>query len=302
MKILYIAGSGRSGSTVIGNILGSQKGISHIGEACWISNNIVNKDLLCGCGSSFRGCTVWDSIIKQAFPKLSNKEVAKRLDFASQNFTCRNVVTALLGVRYSLSDYLDALEKLYNAISNKLNTNVIVDTSKVPSYGFLLSQLKNTQVYFLHLVRDPRAVAYSWSKNVVLRKDTNKKESHQEVRALNSACRTWLLWNVTTELLQYSHNYMRINYEDFALYPVEVLNQVLTYIEEPQSKIPDHHSGVFTVSCNHTVWGNPNRMMQGKIKVQHDQKWIGAMPNGDKVKAYLMTLPLAVRYGYPADI
>lgn len=46
IRVLYIVGSGRSGSTIIGNILGRIEGFSHVGELRYIwDRNIIESRL-----------------------------------------------------------------------------------------------------------------------------------------------------------------------------------------------------------------------------------------------------------------
>ena len=64
----------------------------------------------------------------------------------------------------SLGEYAENTGRLYTAIADTTGCDVIVDSSKWPQYGLLLSETLPFDVYVLHLVRDPRAVAYSWQR------------------------------------------------------------------------------------------------------------------------------------------
>jgi len=67
MKVLYIGGSGRSGTTIIGNILGSARGFVHVGELRYIFDRGLIQNRLCGCSAPFRRCSVWNEVLLQAF-------------------------------------------------------------------------------------------------------------------------------------------------------------------------------------------------------------------------------------------
>ena len=54
--VLYIAGWGRSGSTIMGNILGQLPGFAHVGELSNVWSRGVIEDSLCGCGARFSEC------------------------------------------------------------------------------------------------------------------------------------------------------------------------------------------------------------------------------------------------------
>jgi hypothetical protein len=59
-----------------------------------------------------------------------------------------------------LQDYLVGLEKLYQGIRAYTGSKVIIDSSKSLLYGYLLGMLPTIDLYVLHIVRDPRGVAY----------------------------------------------------------------------------------------------------------------------------------------------
>ena len=63
-KVLYIAGSGRSGSTILDNILGQIEGFFPVGEFVYVWNRLAN-DGICSCGSRFRACELWGPVLER---------------------------------------------------------------------------------------------------------------------------------------------------------------------------------------------------------------------------------------------
>src|SRR5207249_8771406 len=67
VKVLYVAGSGRSGSTILDRILGQVDGFFSAGELC----NLWGRGLLarrrCGCGTPVPDCPVWGAVLAEAF-------------------------------------------------------------------------------------------------------------------------------------------------------------------------------------------------------------------------------------------
>ena len=53
IKILNITGWGRSGSTILGSILGEIEGFFYAGEIRNIWNRVLLENRLCGCGVPF---------------------------------------------------------------------------------------------------------------------------------------------------------------------------------------------------------------------------------------------------------
>src|SRR4029077_18987486 len=63
----------------------------------------------------------------------------------------------------ALREYAEVAGRLYRAIAAATGARVIVDTSKRTGDAALLRCLPGVGPRVLHVVRDPRAVAYSWS-------------------------------------------------------------------------------------------------------------------------------------------
>jgi hypothetical protein len=59
VKVLYIAGSGRSGSTILDNTLGQIDGFFSVGELRYIWERGLIEDRLCGCGERVHQCPFW---------------------------------------------------------------------------------------------------------------------------------------------------------------------------------------------------------------------------------------------------
>ena len=63
IKLVYIAGYPRSGSTLLLRLLGAAPGYFAIGELheVWLRSFI--EDQLCGCGRSFSECDFWEQVV-----------------------------------------------------------------------------------------------------------------------------------------------------------------------------------------------------------------------------------------------
>src|SRR5205085_9377274 len=66
VRVLLIAGSGRSGSTLLANLLGSVPGVFSAGEMRYLFDRGLRDNRLCGCGVPFRECPVWTRILTAA--------------------------------------------------------------------------------------------------------------------------------------------------------------------------------------------------------------------------------------------
>jgi len=63
VKVLYIAGETRSGSTLLDCMLGETGSFFSTGELFLIWRQGFMQDLLCGCGKKIRDCEFWGAVI-----------------------------------------------------------------------------------------------------------------------------------------------------------------------------------------------------------------------------------------------
>jgi hypothetical protein len=306
LKILYIAGFGRSGSTILGNILNEIDGFFHVGELCYLAQKSLIHNTMCGCGVAFQECTTWNYILDKAFGGFDQINSQQLLNFYEKAPKNKEIILKLL-VHQKISldnhteNYLIFLRKLYLAIHSITESNVIVDSSKLAWYGYLLGKMPNIQLYILHLIRDSRSTGYSWRRKK-LRTDTkeNKNELMERTEIITSSCQ-WNSANLAIKLIAKSFKkpYLQIKYEDFIQSPQETTETVLSFIKEKNN----YNSLTFdnaqvNLGLNHTIWGNPNRIETGPIKLSLDNEWQTNMKLSDKMISTILTLPWLIKYGY----
>ena len=78
MRVLFLAGSGRSGSTLVTTALGQVDGFFAAGELRYLWQRGLVDNRPCGCGRPFRECPVWTAILR-AVPPVEPAGVAARL-------------------------------------------------------------------------------------------------------------------------------------------------------------------------------------------------------------------------------
>jgi hypothetical protein len=69
------------------------------------------------------------------------------------------------GLERAVVAYREVLGRVYRAVRSVSGASVIVDSSKYATYGGLLAGVPGLDLRALHLVRDSRAVAYSWRRS-----------------------------------------------------------------------------------------------------------------------------------------
>lgn len=303
VKVLYITGSGRSGSTILQNILGQIDGYFSVGELRYVWERSFLKNKPCGCGLPFDECETWRNILEHDFNHFKHIEPFQ-LYRLTESFRLHQMpFTVIPGIRnghlYRLNGYLDHVEKLYASIHCATGSRVIVDSSKNPAYGYLISMLPSIDLYVLHFIRDARAVAYSWSKRKPFQSDSENPEymprrnpirSAMQWNARNSAAELWLRQNAS--------KYMTLRYEDFVQKPKASVISILEFMGEKNGNLPFISDQRVALASNHSVFGNVVRFQTGNVQIKMDSEWQNKMSSFHKTAVTLLTLPLLFRYGY----
>jgi hypothetical protein len=301
-KVLYLAGWQRCGSTILSNILGQLPGFFSAGEIYYIWHHAQKDTVLCGCGAPFCDCGLWSEVMKRAFGE-SGVDPDRMWKLGVEGLRMRNMPRFVFAeprrrILDSLDEYAEKTGMLYSAIADTTGCDVIVDSSKWPQYGLLLTERLPLDVYVLHLVRDPRAVAYSWQR----RQSRLDRGGGAFMRRTprNSSAR-WLAWNAATEAYwaRRPDRYLFVRYEDFVAEPAKTFRLILDMLGETTLNVdvsPDRE--VFLDVC-HTVDGNPVRLQKGFVRLEKDDEWETAMDFRTKLAVTSMTLPLLLRYHYP---
>jgi hypothetical protein len=202
-------------------------------------------------------------------------------------------------IKRRLAEYLDTLERLYRAVQNVTAARVIVDTSKFPSYGFVLGMVPSVDLRVVHLVRDPRAVSYSWARKRV-QPDPETPEYMARYSPTASSLR-WMARNLSTEAFwrRSPKRYSMLRYEDFVAEPQRTIRRVLELVGEETAPLLHVAEHEVKLGVNHNIWGNPSRFQTGTVEIRPDKEWASRIDPGDERVITGLTFPLLVRYGYP---
>ena len=121
-----------------------------------------------------------------------------------------------------LRDYADYLAAIYRAASevggaDAGGAGVVVDTSKHPSYAFMLRRVRGIDLRVVHMVRRPQGVAHSWAKSVERPEITDRVEMMPRYGAVRVALR-WNSWNLLVWSLRLLRVPVRVlRYEDLEI-------------------------------------------------------------------------------------
>lgn len=198
--------------------------------------------------------------------------------------------------------YRDALGLFYRGISSVTGSRVVVDSSKLPLYGRVLGEVPGVERYVVHLVRDPRAVAYSWlrkKRSTPAGRNLAYMPQHHPVESSLE----WDLCNVAAEGLRNDApgRYLMLRYEDFVERPRTAVERILRLVGKESRSLPFvSEREVELRGPNHNVGGNPSRFRTGFMELRPDTEWITGMKWSDRRLVTALTLPFLARFGYGA--
>jgi hypothetical protein len=191
----------------------------------------------------------------------------------------------------------EALGPLYGAVRRRTGCRVLVDSSKLPSYGALLDALPGVELYVVHLVRDPRATAWSWLRRKPL-PDTAAPRLMQRQPPGKSAA-MWMVWNLAAALLWSGRpRYLRLRYEDVIRRPEEAVRRIARLVGESPASLPFPVPGSVALAPTHSVAGNPSRLTTGEVRLRLDDEWSSRLRPRHKLVVTLATWPLLLHYRY----
>ncbi|GAA3451986.1 sulfotransferase [Dactylosporangium matsuzakiense] len=302
-RVLYLAGWGRSGSTLAERLLDQVPGLVGVGEIKFLWERGLLQNRRCSCGTPLRSCEFWVDVLGETFGGLPDDATARALDAASRRFRTRHLPGLLLKPASppdadAMLWYYQTLERLYRAVARVSGAEVVVDSSKFPSYLTALLQGPALDVRVAHIVRDPRAVAYSWQRH---RADPDAPGDAQMPRMHPGATALyWSAWNLATERIatRTDRPYLRFRYEDLIADPAGTLAAITKLSGVPAAALPLGDRGEVFVPRTHQVSGNPMRFHTGPVALRLDDEWTTGMATRHRYLTGAVTVPLRHRYGY----
>lgn len=306
INVLFIGGTVRSGTTMLGDLLGKVPGLVHVGELANIWNHGFRNNYLCSCGAAFRDCPLWAPIVRAALgdPPAVDHEA---LHEAAMRWSKTRVLPLLMTAagraraRAELAPHTEAMLRLYRAIHARTGARMIVDSSKRPLFAWLAAQEPGIQVRVLGVTRDPRAVAYSCGRP----KYNPDKQANMKITGPVAASISWLTRNgLRTALWERADDspaYCKVRYEDFATAPRRVMADVLAWLGEDPALADEliAADGSYVAAPGHSIAGNPSRFKKGVVKVKLDAEWYERASAWQKLLVTALTSPLLRHYGYP---
>ena len=302
-RVLIIVGSGRSGSTLIERALGEVPGVAPLGETVHMWERGVRDSELCGCGQPFGTCPFWQSVGQVAFGGWHQIDAQVAIDDRQAVVRTRFIPELLgpsvrSGWRLRRDRLTRRLQATYEAAQTVSGATLLVDSSKMPAYAALLTRVVDLRC--LYVVRDPRGVAWSWSKEVT-RPEVVDASSQMHRYTPRQSAWWWSTFDAAVRsMARIGIPTHTVRYEDFVSDPRESIRDVLAFAGHPtdDARLAHLESAQVTLGPAHLVAGNPMRFRTGPMPLRVDDEWRRALPTMDRLVVTLLTAPSRRRYHY----
>lgn len=262
IKLIIITGAGHSGTTLLDIILDNHSQIIGLGE-CEKFGPKLTHNIGCACGAPFETCSLWSDFLIQEKTYL-DKQVRdvrrKGLDtllgrkkYMFKKYTDDNV---------TLEEYVRHHENLYAYVQEKTGCVYVADSTKNPTHFEVLARYSNKlDIHVIHLVRDGRAVTWSYFKRY---------------QKMLMYMKLWCSANIKVMLIAHRMNLPRlvVHYTDVSTQPEETLQKICDYLHIPFEKEMLN----LRSSVHHQVGGNQGVLFGKTAEIRPDIEWKTKMP------------------------
>lgn len=280
IPLICIVGSGHCGSTVLDMALDSHSKIVGIGEFYqYYYPRQEQEKLICTCGKTVIDCPFWKKVFSKIKPNFTFRVHREKLDFLLNRKRFFEFFEGKINRLINCKEYIKMHEKIYQNVLSVSGKQVIVDSSIDPDRAELLLNSDKLDIVVLHLVRDGRAVTWSYKR---------------KGSAIDGRSR-WLFKNLKIELMKKRNKFKSIfvGYEDFCRNPKRCLTRILKIV----GLVFEPGMLNFGDKEHHQIGGNRARFVKDS-KIELDTSWRKEILLREKLRFNLLCGWLNLIYKY----
>ncbi|MGH8144771.1 MAG: sulfotransferase family protein [Rhodanobacteraceae bacterium] len=300
MKILYVMGFSRSGSTLLDILFSDHPGIFGSGELMNLIGAMDVSHNYCACGQPSSSCPLWRKV-RRKWARTVGDDVALQYPALQARLErVRNLP------RYrrphdqndALGKYLVQSRALFDAIAEASGATTIVDSSKAPVRALALSRMQGVDFRVIHLVRDVRGVACSTRRPFKKNREGGIMTEQPGMKPSVTAGK-WMVINAAANRVRarLGSRAMLVRYEDLVNKPLATLERLSRFAGVDWSSTARKLGTGGEFSAEHMIEGNRLRM-QKRIELKQDMRWRKELSRLHQAVLPLVTAPVAWPYGY----
>ncbi len=296
LKLVYVLGSYRSGTTVLGALLGAAPGIRTAGEMQALPAAFWENRQRCSCGEPIAQCPFWTDVRQYAETRVDLHALrAGQRRFETYHGTLRDFGRGLFA-RREFRRHVERVAAFTEAVAGRTGHRILVDLSKNPIRGYVRRFLPRSRidVYYLHVVRDGRAVMYSrtW------RPGGGRIRPLMQGPAAMTA--RWIIVNLASSYLCGGRpdRYLRLQYEELVAHPRATLERIGRFLGTDLSPVIDLLERGEAVPLDHLVAANLRLRKAPELVLRSDDAWRTELPRSSARTFRWIGGWLARHYGY----
>lgn len=281
--IYYIAGAGRSGSTLFDITLGNVGNHRSLGELIFFVENGLLQNEYCSCGDRVQDCIFWKEVHhKWNIKKRLSIEVFQKTqkELLRNKNTIKNIYYSFFSKPLHRQYYQD-LQALYEVLFEVSQQPILIDSSKNVQYLLVLRKL-GYSIKVLHLTRSFSGVLNSTKKE--FKKDPAAGlERDMKPQSFKYSLAIWLIDNTLAWLFSMGKSYQRIKYEDLIASPSKTIKKFID-LSDDESNLLENRGPLF---AEHLVAGNKLRISKEiYIEQMNSNKWNNNVNKHEKMLAH----------------
>ena len=278
--IICLLGTSRCGSTLLQSVLANTSSAIALGEIARV-HDLLHKQSDCACGDKLAACAFWTPALRdliQTAPLVAWSNAS----WLGRGKVLRGVLATITGLDVlaprAERDSAWHLAQALATFSQDTGSSLFIDSSKDPQEFLRLALLPSYRVIPVHLVRDPRGVAWSAFRRTGIDPITMAKHWARLNRAIARLTR-----------LTQAYPWQFVRYEDFCRDPRLVCRQLL--------EVAGGGSIRKQAEANHALGGSPGFFLNGDSIVP-DERWKAEMPEEMRRRIMQATGSTAGEFGY----
>jgi hypothetical protein len=274
--VIYVAGSMRSGTTLLGEMLGSADDAVSIGETTLLWQALA-EDWPCSCGARATHCPLWSHVLVDLsaagldVPELAHVQTLALREVRTRRLPVLLHATVRPGAHPAgdVDLVVQALRVATRSVLDHANAEIVVETTKFLP-GLVLRALAGpSELAVVHLIRDARGVCAS----NVTPLEGPPRPGDPFSRSVVSAAFTWSAENLLLATMAPPRaTYTMVRYERLAEQPEPVLRHLglalgldwRSPVVSGSRMLPRH---------GHVLVGNPMRLQKGPRQIAPDNRW-----------------------------
>ncbi len=308
-RVVYIGGSARSGTGILGRVFSLIEGSAHGGELRRLWSRGIQPGKWCDCGRPHADCPVWSALlvpgaswIEPGLDELARVQSAAAPEEHAWWRALRILRRRSPPVQGSPeARYVKIYSDLIRAFADTTGASIVLDNSKHPGDAALLAGATEIDAYSAHIVRDPRGVLFSARK----RSSADDPGRWRPLETLKVGL-YWSMRQFTFDAVRRRYGADRsllVIYEELMEDPNPVLRAACHMLEVPEPEIELETGVPIRVPEVHGPDGSSVlRFASTEVVLRVDDRWKRDLHWLDRALMVALTWPLLRRYGYPIRV